>query len=376
MSLRLLEQRGLPLARPLLRLIATFADAPLPYTLLLTPRTLADAGEVTQLDGPGVWTLLTALAGLGLVDLQPTTGSDALPVLRVHPLVRDASLDPAALGTAVQALHSAAFAEETGMPEEPNYWEHWALLQPHALDLFHRVAGSEPPDQTIVDAAASAADLAARFLLAKGLYGQARDEFEAILAHQPDILGDTHPETLSTLHELARVLHGLGELGQARDEFEAILAHQRDTLGDTHPDTLSTRYNLARALHDLGKLEQARDEFEAILAHERDTLGDTHPHTLITLHELARVLHDLGKLEQARREYEAILAHQRDILGDTHPHTLITLHELARVLHDLGELEPARREYEAILAHQRDTLGDTHPDTLSTRYNLARALHD
>lgn len=124
MSLKLLEQRGLPLARPLLRLIATFADAPLPYTLLLTPRTLTCAGELAQLDGPGVWSLLTALAGLGLVDLEPATGFDALPVLRVHPLVRDASLDPAALDTAVQALHNAALAQETGIPEEPDYWEH------------------------------------------------------------------------------------------------------------------------------------------------------------------------------------------------------------------------------------------------------------
>ncbi|MFD9587262.1 tetratricopeptide repeat protein [Streptomyces sp. NPDC059980] len=245
MSLKLLEQRGLPLARPLLRLIATFADAPLPYTLLLTPGTLADAGELAQLDGPGVWSLLTALAGLGLVDLQPTTGYKVLPALRVHPLVRDASLDHAALSAAVQAVHSAAFAEETGIPEEPEYWEHWALLQPHALDLFHRVASSEPPDPTIVSEAATAATLAARHLHVKGLYGQARSEYEAVLAHERDVLGDTHPDILTTRHDLAGVLRDLGEVERARSEYEAVLAHRRDVLGDTHPRTLATQSSLA-----------------------------------------------------------------------------------------------------------------------------------
>ncbi|MYQ66380.1 MULTISPECIES: NB-ARC domain-containing protein, partial [unclassified Streptomyces] len=182
MSLELLEQRGMPLARPLLRLIATFADAPLPYTLLLTPQTLASAGELASLDGPGVWRLLTALAGLGLVDLSPAGGSDALPTLRVHPLVRDASLDHAALGAAVTALHSAAFAHERAVPEEPDYWDHWRLLQPHALDLFHRATATESPDQTIHSAGRTAI-LAARYLLVRGLYGRARSEFEAILTH-------------------------------------------------------------------------------------------------------------------------------------------------------------------------------------------------
>ncbi|MEV6015301.1 tetratricopeptide repeat protein, partial [Streptomyces sp. NPDC051997] len=361
MSLKLLEQRGLPLARPLLRLIATFADAPLPYTLLLTPQTLADAGELAQLDGPGIWSLLTALAGLGLVDLEPATGSDALPVLRVHPLVRDASLDHTALGTAVQTLHSAALAPDIGIPEEPNYWEHWALLQPHALDLVHRAAGSETTSPMITNMAATAANFAARLLRAKGLYRQARSEFEAILAHQRVVLGDTHSGTLAIRHNLAGVLRDLGEVEQARGEFEAVFAHERVVLGDAHPGTLNTRHNLAGVLRDLGEVQQARGEFEAVLAHQCVVLGDTHPDTLTTRHQLAVVLHALGQVEQARGEFEAVLAHQRVVLGDTHSGTLITRHNLAGVLRDLGEVDQARGEFEAVLAHRRIVLGETHP---------------
>ncbi|MGW7380715.1 FxSxx-COOH system tetratricopeptide repeat protein, partial [Streptomyces sp. NPDC054794] len=374
MSVELLDRRRLPLARPLLRLIATFADAPLPYTLLLTPHTLADAGELAQLDGPGVWRLLTALAGLGLIDLQPA-GSGALPTLRVHPLVRDASLDQAALGTAVTALHNAAFADETGIPEEPDYWDHWRLLQPHALDLFHRATATELPGQTIKDAAGTAG-LAARYLRVKGLYSQARSELEAVLAHRRDTLGDTHTNTLNTRHELAVVLRELGELDQARSELEAVLAHRRDTLGDTHTNTLTTRHELAVVLRGLGEVDRARSEFEAVLAHRRDTLGDTHPYTLTARHTLAWVLRGLGEVDRARSEFEAVLAHRRDTLGDTHPDTLATRHELAVVLRELGEVDQARSELEAILAHRRDTLGDTHTNTLITRQSLAWVLRE
>ncbi|MQY36158.1 hypothetical protein SRB17_41550 [Streptomyces sp. RB17] len=376
MSVKLLDQRGLPLARPLLRLIATFADAPLPYTLLLTPQTLASSGELAHLDGPGVWSLLTALAGLGLIDLQPATGSNPVPTLRVHPLVRDASLDQVALGTAVSALHNAAFADEMGKPEEPEYWEYWRLLQPHAWHLFHHVTVTEPPDQTTTETAARTASSAARYLQVKGLYGQARSEYEAVLAYRRNALGDTHPQTVLTRHNLAGVLRDLGEVELARSEYEAILAHEREVLGETHPHTLTARHNLAGVLQDLGEVELARSEYEAILAHEREVLGETHPSTLTTRHELAGVLRDLGEVELARSEYEAILAHEREVLGETHPSTLTARHELAGVLQDLGEVELARSEYEAILAHRRDVLGETHPNTLTARHSLAGVLRD
>ncbi|WRZ93050.1 hypothetical protein OHB54_30790 [Streptomyces sp. NBC_01007] len=40
---------------------------------------------------------------------------------------------------------------------------------------------------------------------AKGLYGQARGEFEAVLAQRRAILGDTHPDTLAVRHDLANL---------------------------------------------------------------------------------------------------------------------------------------------------------------------------
>ncbi|WP_371598598.1 tetratricopeptide repeat protein [Streptomyces sp. NBC_00564] len=330
MSVDLMEKQGEPLARPLLELIATFANAPVPYTLLLTPQTLADAGDLSGLDGPRLWRLLAGLESLGLIDLAPLPKDVAgsVPALRVHPLVRDAGSNSSALGTAIRIVCSAAFAAETGTPETPVFWDHWRLLQPHALDLFHRATTAGLPDSVVEDAA-SAAGLAARHLQSRGLYQPARVEFEAILAARRELLGDTHPDTLITRHELAAVLSNQGELTQARAEFEAILAIERELLGDTHPDTLITRHELAAVFSNQGELTQARAELEVILAARRELLGDTHPDTLITRHELAAVLSNQGELTQARAEFEAILAARRELLGDTHPDTQASRARLA-----------------------------------------------
>ncbi|MFF2820441.1 tetratricopeptide repeat protein, partial [Kitasatospora cineracea] len=318
MSVELLEQRGHPHARALLELIASFADADLPYTLLLTPERLVATGPLSALNGTALWQHLTALTAVGLIEL-PDPEPGALPVLRMHPLVRDASRTPGTLAATTGILYAAAF--KVGMPEDPELWATWRLLAPHILDAFHHTATADLAEPALLRLT-MAAGLAGRQLLADGLYTQARAEFEAILTIERERLGDTHPDTLATRYGLARVLHDQGELDVARAEFEAILTIQRERLGDTHPDTLAIRHNLARVLRDQGGLDMARAEFEAILTIQRERLGDTHPDTLAIRHNLARVLRDQGGLDMARAEFEAILTIQRERLGDTHPDTL------------------------------------------------------
>ncbi|MER5880665.1 tetratricopeptide repeat protein [Streptomyces sp. NPDC001910] len=375
LTVELLEERGQTHARSLLELITAFGDAELPYSLLLTPERLAPApGGLSTLNGSAVWEHLAGLAAFGLVDLRGPSVGD-LPVLQLHPLVRDACRNPALLSTAVAVLHSAARAAETGTPQEPEFWMHWRLLTPHLLDVFHRAVSEQLPGQIRL-AAATSAGLAAQYLRTRGLHGQARSEFEAVLAVFRDQLGDGHQDTLTTRHELARVLREQGELPEARQEFEAILALRRAHLGDGHDDTLTTRHELGRVLREQGELPQARQEFEAILAQRRTQLGNTHDQTLTTRHELARILHDQGDLQAAGTEFEAVLAERREQLGEVHPSTLASRHNLARVLHSRGDLVRARSEFEAILDLERELRGDSYPGTLDTRHDLARVMQD
>ncbi|MFF2951660.1 tetratricopeptide repeat protein [Kitasatospora sp. NPDC057965] len=367
MSLDLLEQRGHSHARHLLELIASFADADLPYALLLTPDRLAGIGPLAALDGPALWQHLTALAAFGLIDL-PDPAPDAPPVLRMHPLVRDASRTAEAGATALGLLVAAALAEETGMPEEAEFWKIWRLLAPHILDGFHRIDTRPLTDEELLNLV-EAVDLSARCLKGEGLFTQARAEYEAVLALECERGGDTHSGTLATRRRLALVLSDLGEFDAARAELEQVLAVLCG-LGDGTL-TVNTRRSLARVMLEMGELDAARAEFEAILALLQDNVGEEAPDTLDARRELAVILKQQGELEGARAEFEAVLDIQRSHLDDDSPQAFITRAAIAQLLYDLGEMEDAGEELAAVLALQRAQLGEAHPNTLITRHNLA-----
>ncbi|MFJ4795922.1 tetratricopeptide repeat protein [Kitasatospora purpeofusca] len=374
MSVALLEQRGHGHARALLELLAAFADADLPYTHLLTPDRLTEAGPLAALDGPAIWQHLTALAGLGLVELlEPVPGVPA--VLRMHPLVRDASRTPGTVPVANGIVTAAALADEFEDAMDAEVTAAWRSLAPHILDAFER-ADLAGLDETALLDLTLAVNVAGRQLVTDGLHAQARTVLEAVRAAGSEHVGPTHPHTLITRHNLALVLRELGELVLARAEFETLLEVRRSLGGDTHVETLNTRHELASVLRDQGELDSARSEFEAVLAIRRRELGDTDPSTLTTRHELACVLFDQGELDSARAELEAALAAERDRVGDTHPSTLVTRHELARTLHEQGELVTARAEFEAVLAALREQIADHHPHLLVARFDLARVLRD
>ncbi|MEU4919198.1 tetratricopeptide repeat protein, partial [Streptomyces parvus] len=73
----------------------------------------------------------------------------------------------------------------------------------------------------------------------------------------------------------------------------------RRVLGEDHPDTLSTAFNLAIDLAELGRTEAARDLGEDTLARRRRVLGEDHPDTLKTarLLELLEATEDVPDIE-------------------------------------------------------------------------------
>ncbi|MDQ1041819.1 tetratricopeptide repeat protein [Streptomyces sp. V4I2] len=378
LAVELLRQRGFALAGRLLEVLASFADAPLPPTLLLRPAVLAQtvAGFDT-VDGTTLWRMLTELAALGLLELEvPTPPAGGLPVVRLHPLVRDASRERPDVAAALSLLHQGADLEGLYPPEEPAHWPAWQLLAPHTLELARQAGADTGLDPPVRLAGMDSAELGARYLQSQGMFEQACQQLEQVLAVRRRLLGEDHPETLSAGHNLAGALHDLGHLAPARTAYARIWVARQQLQGAEHGDTLTARHELARVLHDQGELEQARVHFEQILTVRRRLQGDEHAHTLAARHELARILHDQGELEQARQEYQSILELRHHTLGQLHPRTLTTRHNLACLLHDAGELAQAHQELQATLAGRTTVLGVTHPQTLSTQYKLARLLKE
>jgi hypothetical protein len=63
------------------------------------------------------------------------------------------------------------------------------------------------------------------------------------------VLGKEHPDTMTSMNNLAVVLQGQGKYEQAEERNQRALEGREKALGKEHPDTLTSIYCLAYLLH-------------------------------------------------------------------------------------------------------------------------------
>jgi tetratricopeptide (TPR) repeat protein len=97
---------------------------------------------------------------------------------------------------------------------------------------------------------------------------------------------------------------------------------QMKVLGTGHPDTLTSVSNLALVLRDQGKYKEAEEMHRRALEGKEKVLGTEHPYTLISVNNLASVLQDQGKYEEAEEMNRRALEGREKVLGLEHPRTL------------------------------------------------------
>lgn len=203
------------------------------------------------------------------------------------------------------------------------------------------------------------------------MYDKAKKALEDVFLRRKATLGASHQDTIGTLHNLAAIHLIQRDYNEAKRIYQEVLNIRKEKLGPSHPLTLNTLSSLAMLHKDCGEYEHARNIYERVLERRKNVLGESHPKTLSTLHNLASLYGYLGKQFQARKMFEDCLYQQKAALGDSHTDTLGTMNNLAVLLHKEGEYKKAADMYEECLKHQKATLGEEHPDTLGTLHNLA-----
>jgi tetratricopeptide (TPR) repeat protein len=408
LSLELLERRGTGPVRALLNLLSCFADAPIPYEMLLLPSLLSESGIFpSSTTGGEVWHSLVALSDTGLLDLDMSSTASDVPVLRLHPLVRDVSRpreqEDRYLATAAGLLVSATHGEKSGLPEDPAKWELWQVLVPHAMQVL-AAAGSLPDvgPRALKDAA-KAAYMSGRHLASTGAYTQARNLYSEVFAVRSRLFGPDHEETLNSRYGIARMTAGQGRYGEAEAAYRDVLASRERVLGPGHPDTLNARYGIARMAAAQGRYREAEQVYRAILADGERTMGPGHPETLRAQYGIARMAGEQGRFGEAEAIYRAVLstrethsgapiadrpehlesktvyrevlAVEERVLGPDQPDTLTIRYAIARMAAAQGRYDEAERAYREVHAVEEETLGPDHPDTLTTRHWVARMAH-
>ncbi|WP_376794538.1 tetratricopeptide repeat protein [Thermogemmatispora sp.] len=324
LSLARAQERA-PAAADLLRFCSLLAPAPIPSALLTTglarlshPLAAAMADPLTRN------ATIEALRAYSLLDRDARSG--ALLLHRLVQTVVRARL-PAEEQLRWQELAIAALVE--AYPGDAvEHWPVYESLLPHALQAAAWLVESEAaPLQTPL--VATLLLQAGGYLHDHGRYPEALPLLERSLSICEQALGPHHPDTATSLNNLALLYHALGRLHDALPLYQRSLSIHEQALGPHHPDTASSLNDLASLYRDLGRFEDALPLAQRSLSICEQALGPDDPDTASSLYTLALLYRDLGRPDEALPLLERALAIYERALGPDHPITQAT-----RQLHD------------------------------------------
>jgi tetratricopeptide (TPR) repeat protein len=190
--------------------------------------------------------------------------SITIDAIRLHRLVREVAAARHGSESRDKLRRSLAAALAVVYPADrnPASWSRCPQLTPHLLSVC---------ETKMADASANAqcADLLNRaglYFHHRAAYSEARPLHERARAIYENVLGPEHPDTATSVSNLATVLWDLGDRAGALPLFEHALAIREKVLGPEHPDTAESVNFLAHVLHDQGDFAGARPLVERALA--------------------------------------------------------------------------------------------------------------
>jgi tetratricopeptide (TPR) repeat protein len=347
-------------------LMAYFAQcAPERIPMILVDGAVEDEAERQE--------ALAALAEVWLLKHDPF--EDGTPAVTVHRLVQAVALTRSqANGSAQDALGRLIARLVSIYPEEsftdPGSWPLCSQLTPHLLarrDARSDAASEFADWPKLLDRAGS-------YFHGRAAYPQAVSLFRDALAIREKKIGPEHPDTATSLNNLALLLQHQGDFVGVLPLFERALAIWEKSLGPEHPDMATALNNLGCLLRDQGNFTEARPLFERALAIREKVLEREHPKTATSLINLAFLLTNQGNFTEARPLYERALAIDEKVFGPEHPQTTGSLCGLAFLLLSQGNFTEARPLYERALAIDEKVLGLEHPQTAGSLQSLAFLL--
>ncbi len=241
-------------------------------------------------------------------------------------------------------------------------------LSRRALAIFEKLFGVEHPDT--VSSLSNLADLLSKH----GQYDEAETLNRKALAVREKVLGYEHQDTSISLNNLACLLVTLGNYNEAEPLYRRALAIREKALGSEHPDTSNSLNNLALLLDKQGKHDEAESLNRRAFSIDEKIFGSVHPSTARSINNLGGLLQIQGKYDEAEYLFKKAIKIFEKTIGANHPNTAICLDNLADLLKDKGEYDTALDLIKRALSINEKVLGRKHIQTAVSLNNLA-ALH-
>ncbi|UCF33771.1 MAG: tetratricopeptide repeat protein [Phycisphaerales bacterium] len=209
-----------------------------------------------------------------------------------------------------------------------------------------------------------------RVYLNLGMYDRAGTFLEEAVLIRERELGEKHPDTLDSQHNLALLYHDLGRYDEAESLFVKTLETRRQVLGEEDPSTLTSMNSLAGLYNNQAQYDKAEPLYAETLERRQRRLGEEHPDTLNTMSDLAVLYKRQGRYDEAESLYVSTLASRRRVLGEEHPATLAAMNNLGGLYRRLGRYDEAEPLFAKTLTVRQRVLGEEHPRTLAAMNNL------
>jgi tetratricopeptide (TPR) repeat protein len=246
-----------------------------------------------------------------------------------------------------------------------NAWVEAERCCQRSLAICKSELGDRHPDT------ASSLNNLAELYRSKGGYAEAEPLYVQALEIWKAELGDHHPDTASSLNNLAELYRSQGRYAEAELLFVEALEICKSELGDHHPDTARGLNNLALLYASQGRYAEAEPLYVQALEIWKSELGDRHPDTASSLNNLAELYRSQGRYAEAEPLYVQALEIKKSELSDRHPDTAASLNNLAALYRSQGRYAEAEPLFVQALEICKSELGDRHPSTASSLNNLA-----
>ncbi|KAI1680292.1 TPR-12 multi-domain protein [Pyrenophora tritici-repentis] len=237
----------------------------------------------------------------------------------------------------------------------------WRRLLPHAQYALSHSQMNEDDNERL-----HLAWKCAMTLHSDGRYEEAEELFVQVMETRKTKLGADHPDTLTSIANLASTYWNQGRWNDAEKLNVQVMETRKTKLGAGHPSTLNSMANLASTYRNQGRWDDAEKLEVQVMETRKTKLGADHPSTLNSMANLALTYWNQGRWNDAEKLNVQVMETRKTKLGADHPSTLNSMHNLAFMLQSQARHVEALALIEKCFQSRQQVLGEQHPYTQSS----------
>jgi hypothetical protein len=249
-------------------------------------------------------------------------------------------------------------------------YENWTVCGdylPHVYAVLSYGSSSTKEDV----AKASLLHRTAGFMLYQGKWNKAEELGLQAVETRKRVLGTEHPDTLTSIGNLASTYKNQGRWKEAEDLQVQVMETRKRVLGVGHPGTLTSIGNLALTYQNQGRWKEAEDLEVQVMETSLRVLGIENLSTLTSIGNLALTYWNQGRWKEAEDLQVQVMETRKRVLGVEHLDTLTSIGNLALTYWNQGRWKEAEDLQVRVMEMRKRVLGIEHPDTLTSMGNLA-----